>query len=404
MRLSDILKYRISTEVQYIDDIPRLSSKSESKSIWKSILENNYREYISLLKSIDNPDYDVIVWACSLDYSNGVDTLLSILGLDFIDKNIHRFLLLGNTTGIDKEYMINGRWKNIYENLLNNDIMNYLRNTERLRGSHRLYKDYVRSLCLSEISRIEPGHNKEYKMYLIYYMSIHGIEYSLESLDVPDYLEYISNISCNRNLYRNLVNCKDYKKCIDYLIDRGITTDQLIAGDILKTRVYNKKCYEYLMDVLYNGEHRREVQLISGFHTSVLYNRIDFDHELSVEDLELIEDHIQDNYIEYDGMYYLSWNNMKIDKNYLELIMEMELDQEMYVMEIKSSNILNPIGKYLNILKDRINIRISFDYYRTDTNILWDLISHGYSDEELKEQIILNNDYILMHLIRSISV
>lgn len=395
MRLTEVIRYRLPPDSYQIDDLPRLSCKRESKEIWKDILQNNDVRYIPVLRTAST-DRDV-VWLCSLDYSNGVDTLLAITGQDFIDRNIHRFLLLGNLSGVTKEYMINGKWKNIYQKLLSGDIIGYLRITEGKRGSHPLYKDYIRELCMSCIQAD--------RLYIIKYMSIHGIEYFLD--DPEEYLEYI----WNTGPYNNLMNTKHYEKNLDFLINKGLSPDQLISGGIVISKLYNTDCYEYIHTTLgYTGE----CSFIDGTHSSVVYNRINFDFPLSIEDLLYIEDHIQDNYIEYDGSYYLSWINMKIDTDYLSMLIEILLDQgnkDTYRMDIKSSNITEPIGRLLELLKDKVDIRITFDYYHTDTNILWDLIKYGYHSDntldessiDLREIIIFNNDYPLIQLLKRIS-
>ena len=74
-----------------------------------------------------------------------------------------------------------------------------------------------------------------------------------------------------------------------------------------------------------------------------------------------------------------------------------------YRIELNSKNIIEPIGKILTKIKDdypMIEIDVTFDYENTETRILYDLLTHNFRNSQIRNDIILHNNYTLKKILK----
>lgn len=392
-----------------VDDLIRLSVHSYALDVWKIILERDNTEHCKYLSKYDGTvGEDLLLWLCSLDYSNGTVTLQHVVGQQFINTNIDKFLLLGNTTAISDDHMINGNLRLIYQSLLSKDMLQYLRLTEKYRTNHNLYNTHIMSVCNMLLLTDIP---LEDIMYVHYYMSIHNIDvpFAFTEESMIQYADYMVDRSAPLT---NIVNNQYYREVLEHLVsNRGLTIDQMIDSmNLLDSRLYSTDCYEYISSQ-YTGTNSIEsmdCKFINGVHISVYLQSFQFERYLSISNLVLIEEYIRYNYIVYNNKYYLCWKNMSIDSKYIDTLLEcmsaedQSEDDEEYVMEILSSNVHSPIARQLKELSGmlpNLTLNITYDYYNTPSHILYDFVSHGYYDSQLKDDIIRNNHSLLRSLL-----
>lgn len=314
------------------------------------------------------------------------------------------FLLLGNVTAISDDHMINGSTRIVYQTLLNKDMLQYLKLTEKSRTNHVLYNNHIMSVCNMLLVTDIPLDDI---MYVHYYMSTHHIDvpfaFTKESM-----IEYADYVHSRNGPFTNIVNNQYYRETLEHLINnRGLTMTDIVDNRcLLDTRLYSIDCYEYIKS-LYTGTNdidSMDCRFINGVHLSVYLQAFQFDKHLSVSNLALIEEYIRYNYIVYDDKNYLCWTNMCIDSKYIEFLLEcMSVDDdESYVMDILSSNIHTPIARQLKELSEmlpNLTVNLTYDYYMTPSHILYDLVSHGYYDNQLKYDIIRDNHTLLRSLL-----
>lgn len=396
---------RLYDDDTVVDDLIRLSTHQSAKAIWKLILERNNVQHCKYLCPYSGaiPE-ELVLWLCSLDYSNGTATLQYVAGKDFVSNCISKFLLLANTTAISDDHMINGNLRPIYESLLNRDMLQYLKLTEKRRCNSELYSDHIMSVCntllLSDIA-------EEDILYLHYYMSIHSIDVTF-TFTKENMLQYAEYAFDRKGPLTNVVNNPYYRDIIEHLeAVRGVTvTDLVDKYSLLESNLYSPDCYEYILSK-YAGDKdisAMDCSFVSGIHLTVYLQLFNFDRYLSVANLALIEDYVRYNYIVYEDKCYLCWRNMSIDCKYIETLLECtdSDDDSPYVLQILTSNVKTPLARELKELCSRLSnvtLDISYDYYNTPTNILYDFIQHGYYDQQLKEQIVRNNHTLLCSLL-----
>lgn len=406
--LTDVIVHnlRVYDDDNVVDDLIRLSVHSYALQMWKTILERNNVEHCRYLSRYDGSmSEDLILWLCSLDYSNGTVTLLHVVGQQFLNSHVDKFLLLGNVTAITDDHMINGSLRLVYQSLLSKDMLQYLKLTEKSRSNHSLYNDHIMSVCNMLLLTDIPI---EDIMYIHYYMSVH-------SIDVPfaftrdRMIEYADYMQDRGAVLTNIVNSQYYKEILEHLIsNRKLTMNEMVDDrSLLDTRMYSPDCYEYIRSQ-YTGPNdidSMDCRFVNGVHLSVYLQCFQFDVHLSVANLMLIEEYIKYNYIVYNDRYYLCWNNMSIDAKYIETLLECMTpdDEQSYVLEILTSNVHTPIARQLRELSKmlpNLNINITYDYYNTPSHILYDFVSYGYYDERLQYDIIRNNHTLLRRMLQ----
>ena len=400
---------------KFIDDIPIISRHHHSKKIWKYILENNCKNFCSFLSNKkmnpDNLDNYMKLWLLSLDYSAGTDVLLFIFGNNFIVDNEKIISLIPNLTLLTQETEMNLIDTKFFMNTYKlGNLIDYLKITSGLRGEIPEFRQYIYNICIHILQNVKLTENEVF--FVHYYLSLNGIEiiFRFDSDEFKRYIDFIFKFYPTNINLRNMINSPHYKDIFEYLVNTyKLNYETLERCKFFDSRLHSVNVINYMKERDINPRRFDSSYLVNGVHVSILKGNIEeWNREvtLSLNNKIFIIDWYNKN--GFSEKFPIIWRNLKVNVEFMEQIyniLESKIkkgEKKRYKIELNSKNIIEPIGKILTKIKDdypMIEIDVTFDYENTETRILYDLLTHNFRNSQIRNDIILHNNYTLKKIL-----
>lgn len=399
--LRDILS-RMSSNIKidsFIDDLPPLSTHERSLDVWKKIIEFNH---VGIKRYLPNPSkkvnekslsMELRLWLCSLNYQRGVDVLIHLTSESFIEKNIDYFMINLNYHPI-KSY-ISHRVANKPSHILDMTLDMRIRNLPKV---HRRFRSLMTQEDKVKMWIQNYDEICDSICFLIYYLNRLKISFSYPFETMASYRGYI-RYAAKKGYLGGLMNSPRYVEVLEYLLNR-YSVEDLIDMKITDTIFYDMAAYTRCVE-LFGDTSMEHPRLKNGIHISIIQGIHDRSVELSREDISIIDERllITSSPIIDDGIIHLCWNNLIVDRRYLETVL-------MYVrlyrptvdvsFKIKTSNIVDQCGSILKMIEDEgIKVIIDLDYENTPSDIMYDLIYHGLTIKDLNVTLTYHKDNLL---------
>ena len=400
---------------KFIDDIPIISRHHHSKKIWKYILENNCKNFCSFLSNKkmnpDNLDNYMKLWLLSLDYSAGTDVLLFIFGNNFITDNEKIISLIPNLTLFTQETEMKLIDTKFFMNTYKlGNLIDYLKITSGLRGEIPEFRQYIYNICIHILQNVKLNENEIF--FVHYYLSLSGIEiiFRFDSDEFKRYIDFIFKFYPSNVNLRNMINSPHYKDIFEYLVNTyKLNYEILERCKFFDSRLHSINVINYMKERDINPRRFDSSYLVNGVHVSILKGNIEeWNREvtLSLNNKRFIVDWYNKN--GFSEKFPIIWRNLKVNVEFMEQIyniLESKIKKgvkKKYRIELNSKNIIEPIGKILTKIKDdypMIEIDVTFDYENTETRILYDLLTHNFRNSQIRNDIILHNNYTLKKIL-----
>lgn len=404
-----------SDVTKFIDDIPIISRHSHSKKIWKYILENNCKNFCSFLSNKkmnpDNLDHYMKLWLLSLDYSAGTDVLLFIFGNNFIIDNEKIISLIPNLTLFAQETEMNLIDTKFFMNTYKlGNLIDYLKITSGLRGEIPEFRQYIYNICIHILQNVKLNENEIF--FVHYYLSLSGIEiiFRFDSDEFKRYIDFIFKFYPSNVNLRNMINSPHYKDIFEYLVNTyKLNYEILERCKFFDSRLHSINVINYMKERDINPRRFDSSYLVNGVHVSILKENIEeWNREvtLSLNNKRFIIQWYDKN--GFSEKFPIIWRNLKVNVEFMEQIyniLENKIkkgEKKKFKIELNSKNIIEPIGNILTKIKDdypMIEIDVTFDYEHTETRILYDLLTHNFRNSQIRNEIILHNNYTLKKIL-----
>lgn len=401
---------------KFIDDIPIISRHHHSKKIWKYILENNCKNFCSFLSNKkmnpDNLDNYMKLWLLSLDYSAGTDVLLFIFGNNFITDNEKIISLIPNLTLFTQETEMNLIDTKFFMNTYKlGNLIDYLKITAGLRAEIPEFRQYIYNICIHILQHVKLTENEVF--FVHYYLSLSGIEiiFRFDSDEFKRYIDFIFKFYPTNINLRNMINSPHYKDIFEYLVNTyKLNYEALERYKFFDSRLHSDNVINYMKERDVNPRRFDSSYLVNGVHVSILKENIEEwnrDVTLSLNNKRFIIHWYNKN--GFSEKFPIIWRNLKVNVEFMEQIyniLESKIkknEKKKYKIELNSKNIIEPIGKILTKIKDdypMIEIDVAFDYENTETRILYDLLTHNFRNSQIRNDIILHNNYTLKKILK----
>lgn len=401
---------------KFIDDIPIISRHHHSKKIWKYILENNCKNFCSFLSNKkmnpDNLDNYMKLWLLSLDYSAGTDVLLFIFGNNFITDNEKIISLIPNLTLFTQETEMKLIDTKFFMNTYKlGNLIDYLKITAGLRAEIPEFRQYIYNICIHILQNVKLTENEVF--FVHYYLSLSGIEiiFRFDSDEFKRYVDFIFKFYPTNINLRNMINSPHYKDIFEYLVNTyKLNYETLERCKFFDSRLHSANVISYMKERDINPRRFDSSYLVNGVHVSILKGNIEEwnrDVTLSLNNKRFIIDWYNRN--GFSEKFPIIWRNLKVNVEFMEQIyniLESKIKKgakKKYRIELNSKNIIEPIGKILTKIKDdypMIEIDVTFDYENTETRILYDLLTHNFRNSQIRNDIILHNNYTLKKILK----
>lgn len=401
---------------KFIDDIPIISRHHHSKKIWKYILENNCKNFCSFLSNKkmnpDNLDNYMKLWLLSLDYSAGTDVLLFIFGNNFITDNEKIISLIPNLTLFTQETEMKLIDTKFFMNTYKlGNLIDYLKITAGLRAEIPEFRQYIYNICIHILQNIKLTENEVF--FVHYYLSLSGIEiiFRFDSDEFKRYVDFIFKFYPTNINLRNMINSPHYKDIFEYLVNTyKLNYETLERCKFFDSRLHSANVISYMKERDINPRRFDSSYLVNGVHVSILKGNIEEwnrDVTLSLNNKRFIIDWY--NQKGFSEKFPIIWRNLKVNVEFMEQIyniLESKIKKgakKKYRIELNSKNIIEPIGKILTKIKDdypMIEIDVTFDYENTEMRILYDLLTHNFRNSQIRNDIILHNNYTLKKILK----
>lgn len=404
-----------SDVTKFIDDIPVISRHPHSKKIWKYILENNCKNFCSFLSNKkmnpDNLDHYMKLWLLSLDYSAGTDVLLFIFGNNFIIDNEKIISLIPNLTLFAQETEMNLIDTKFFINTYKlGNLIDYLKITSGLRGEIPEFRQYIYNICIHILQNVKLNENEIF--FVHYYLSLSGIEiiFRFDSDEFKRYIDFIFKFYPSNVNLRNMINSPHYKDIFEYLVNTyKLNYEILERCKFFDSRLHSINVINYMKERDINPRRFDSSYLVNGVHVSILKENIEeWNREvtLSLNNKRFIIQWYDKN--GFSEKFPIIWRNLKVNVEFMEQIyniLENKIkkgEKKKFKIELNSKNIIEPIGNILTKIKDdypMIEIDVTFDYEHTETRILYDLLTHNFRNSQIRNEIILHNNYTLKKIL-----
>lgn len=400
---------------KFVDDIPIISRHPHSKKIWKYILENNCKNFCSFLSNKkmnpDNLDHYMKLWLLSLDYSAGTDVLLFIFGNNFIVNNEKIISLIPNLTLFAQETEMNLIDTKFFINTYKlGNLIDYLKITSGLRGDIPEFRQYIYNICIHILQNVKLNENEIF--FVHYYLSLSGIEiiFRFDSDEFKRYIDFIFKFYPSNVNLRNMINSPHYKDIFEYLVNTyKLNYEILERCKFFDSRLHSINVINYMKERDINPRRFDSSYLVNGVHVSILKENIEeWNREvtLSLNNKRFIIQWYDKN--GFSEKFPIIWRNLKVNVEFMEQIyniLENKIkkgEKKKFKIELNSKNIIEPIGNILTKIKDdypMIEIDVTFDYEHTETRILYDLLTHNFRNSQIRNEIILHNNYTLKKIL-----
>lgn len=423
--LSEIIQNNITSKIditKIIDDIPVISLNEYSINIWKYIFESNYsnKELLRSKTILNITDPKLISWLCSLDLSKGTDMFLFILGKDFIKNNKDIFIIVRNfSISLTSENLTDDDLltKITFDKLkTDNDVISYIEHIIN-KGILSHHRPYIFDFCYT-ILQNPPKYITKEEIYLIHYVVSYSDIEVIFDFSIEGYFIFIDLIfskfhkSFNKISLRNLINSEYYKEIYNYLTNSKeyeFSNEFLIEHGFIDSRIYDNDCFTFLLENGFSKDKLYKSFLVNGINIGFLFNRNlwNYDILLPLINNQFIIKYYEENGIPRDGIPII-WRNVKVNIGFLESICSLLAEEfannkkrriKKYKIQINSENILECIGSIITKMNELwsndLEIEIFFDYENTENNIIFDLAIHNLLTIEIKNEIVMNNNYLL---------